>query len=67
MRQVLVLATLATVALLVVAPPAGAAATKGPTLKSLQAQITSLQTQVKKLKKAVVADEKIQALSARPP
>ena len=63
MRQVLVLATLATVALLVVAPPAGAAATKGPTLKSLQAQITSLQTQVKKLKKAVVADEKIQALT----
>ena len=63
MRQVLVLATVATVAVLVVAPPAGAGATKGPTLKSLQAQIGSLQTQVKKLKKSVAADENIQALT----
>ena len=63
MRQVLGLATLATVALLVVAPPAGAGATKGPTLKSLQAQITSLQKQVTKLKKTAAADENVQALT----
>jgi hypothetical protein len=63
MRQVVVLATVATVALLVVAPPAGAGATKGPTLKSLQAQITALQKQVTKLKKTVARDEGIQALT----
>ena len=63
MRQVLVLATLATVALLVVAPPASAGATKGPTLKSLAAQIKSLQKQVTKLKKQVNSDENIQALT----
>ena len=63
MRQVLVLATLVTVALLVVAPPAGAGASKGPTLQSLQAQFTSLQKQVKKLKKTVAQDENIVGLT----
>lgn len=62
MRQVLVLATLATVVLLA-ASPAGAGSTKGPTLKSLAAQVKSLQTQVTKLKKQVKADENIQALT----
>ena len=40
---------------LLVASPAGAGSTKGPTLKSLQAQIKSLQKQVKTLKKRGVA------------
>jgi hypothetical protein len=62
MRQVLVLATVVAVVLLV-ASPAGAGAAKGPTLKSLQAQITGLQKQVKTLKKRVVADESIQGLT----
>ena len=62
MRQVLGLATVATVVLLV-ASPAGAGAAKGPTLKSLAAQVKSLQTQVTKLKKQVKADENIQALT----
>ncbi len=56
MRQVLVIATVAAVALLLAASPAGAAQTKGPTLKSLAAQIKSLQKQVK-------ADENVQALT----
>ena len=62
MRQVLALSTVATVVLLV-ASPAGAGAAKGPTLKSLAAQVKSLQTQVTKLKKQVKADENIQALT----
>ena len=62
MRQVLALATVATVVLLV-ASPAGAGAAKGPTLKSLAAQVKSLQTQVTKLKKQVKADENVQALT----
>jgi hypothetical protein len=41
---------------LCVAAPAGAAGTKGPTLRSLQAQIKSLQKQVTKLKKQVAVD-----------
>jgi hypothetical protein len=36
---------------LAIVPAANASATKGPTLRSLQAQITSLQKQVKTLKK----------------
>jgi hypothetical protein len=62
MRQVLMLATVAAVVLLV-ASPAGAGSAKAPTLKSLQAQITALQKQVKTLKKRVVSDESIQALT----
>jgi hypothetical protein len=62
MRQVLALATVATVVLLV-ASPAGAGASKGPTLKSLAAQVRALQTQVTKLKKQVKADENIEALT----
>jgi hypothetical protein len=50
MKQVLAIAAVAAVVLLV-ASPAGAGPTKGPTLKSLQAQIKSLQKQVKTLKK----------------
>jgi hypothetical protein len=53
MRQVLAVAAVVAAAVLVVAPPAGAGATKGPTLRSLQRQITSLQKQVKTLKKRV--------------
>ena len=62
MRQVLALATVATVVLLV-ASPAGAGAAKGPTLKSLAAQVKSLQTQVTKLKKQVTTDENIIGLT----
>ena len=62
MRQVLVLAAVVAVVLLV-ALPAGAASTKGPTLKSLQAQIKSMQKQVTTLKKRVVAGESLQGLT----
>jgi hypothetical protein len=41
---------------LVAAAPVGAAGTKGPTLRSLQAQIKSLQKQVKTLKKQASVD-----------
>jgi hypothetical protein len=57
MRQVLTVAALAAVGLLFAAPPAGAGAAKGPTLRSLQAQIKGLQKQVTKLKKRVATDE----------
>ena len=57
MRQVLAIAAVVTLALLVAAAPAGASASKGPTLRSLQAQITSLQKQVKTLKKRATRDE----------
>ena len=59
MRQVLAFATVASVALLLAASPAGAAANKGPTLKSLAAQIKGLQTQVTKLKKRAATDEAV--------
>jgi hypothetical protein len=59
MRQVLALAAVAAVALLVAASPAGADAAKGPTLRSLQAQITSLKKQVTALKKRTTRDENI--------
>jgi hypothetical protein len=59
MKQVLALATVAAVAMLLAASPAGAAQTKGPTLKSLAAQIKGLQKQVTTLKKRVVSDEDI--------
>ncbi len=59
MRQVLALAAVAAVAALLAASPAGATATKGPTLKSLAAQIKSLQKQVTTLKKRVATDEDI--------
>ena len=59
MRQVLALATLAAVALLLTASPAAARSTKGPTLKSLAAQIKGLQKQVTTLKKRVTTDETI--------
>lgn len=59
MRQVLALATVAAVALLLTASPAGARSTKGPTLKSLAAQIKALQKQVTTLKKRAAVDEGI--------
>ena len=57
MRLVLALATVAAVAMLLAASPAGAAQAKGPTLKSLAAQIKGLQKQVTTLKKRVASDE----------
>lgn len=62
MRQVLTIATVAAIVLLV-ASPAGAGSAKAPTLKSLQAQITSLQKQVKTLKKRAALDENIIGLT----
>ena len=59
MRQVLALAAAACVALLLAAAPAGAGQTKGPTLKSLAAQVKALQKQVTTLKKRVNTDENI--------
>ena len=59
MRQVLAIATVAAVALLLAASPAGASQSKGPTLKSLAAQIKGLQKQVTTLKKRATADEDI--------
>jgi hypothetical protein len=59
MRQVLALATVAAVAALLATSPAGASSTKGPTLKSLAAQIKGLQKQVTTLKKRVSTDEDI--------
>jgi hypothetical protein len=57
MKQVLAVAAVVAVVLVVAAAPAGAGATKGPTLRSLQAQITALKKQVTTLKKRVVRDE----------
>jgi hypothetical protein len=57
MRKVLAVAALVAVGLLLAAPPAGAGAAKGPTLRSLQAQIKGLQKQVTTLKKRVTRDE----------
>lgn len=59
MRQVLALAAAACVALMLAAAPAGAGQAKGPTLRSLAAQVKSLQAQVTKLKKRVATDENI--------
>src|SRR5919206_29777 len=54
MKTLAITAALALV--LIVAAPVGATAAKGPTLKSLQAQIVALQKQVKTLKKQVNTD-----------
>jgi hypothetical protein len=62
MRQVLAIAAAAAVGLLI-ASPAGAGQAKGPTLKSLQGQITSLQKQVKTLKKQQGRDESVIGLT----
>jgi hypothetical protein len=59
MRQVLAVAAVVAVALLVASPPAGAGAAKGPTLRSLQTQLTALKKQVTTLKKRVVRDENV--------
>ena len=59
MKQVLALAAVASVALLLAASPAGATPNKGPTLKSLAAQIKALQKQVTTLKKRAATDEDI--------
>jgi hypothetical protein len=48
MRKALAIAAVASLAIV---PAAGASASKGPTLRSLQAQVKSLQKQVTKLKK----------------
>ncbi|HET7760315.1 MAG TPA: hypothetical protein VFK62_10365 [Gaiellaceae bacterium] len=57
MRHVLAFAAAAAVAVLLAAPPAGATSTKGPTLKSLAAQVKALQKQVTTLKKRAGQDE----------
>ena len=62
MRQVLALAALAAVFLIVAAAPAGAGSAKGPTLRSLQAQIKVPPEQIETLKKRVTADDKDLAL-----
>jgi hypothetical protein len=62
MRQVLAIAAAAAIGLLV-ASPAGAGSTKGPTLRSLQAQITGLQKQVTTLKKRAARDESVIGLT----
>jgi hypothetical protein len=59
MRHVLAFAAAAAVAVLLAAPPAGATSTKGPTLKSLAAQVKALQKQVTTLKKRAATDESI--------
>jgi hypothetical protein len=60
MRKALAIAAVASLA---VAPAAGAGATKGPTLRKLQAQITSLQKQVKALKKKVTLAQDVAIVS----
>ena len=50
---------LAAVVALMLAPAAPATAAKGPTLRSLQAQITTLKKQVKTLQKKVKANENL--------
>jgi hypothetical protein len=62
MRQVLTIAATAAVVLLV-ASPAGASSTKGPTLKSLEAQVKALQKQVTTLKKRAATDESVIGLT----
>jgi hypothetical protein len=62
MRQVLTIAAIAAV-VLVAAAPAGASSTKGPTLKSLAAQVKALQKQVTTLKKRAATDESVIGLT----
>jgi hypothetical protein len=62
MRQVLTIAATAAVVLLV-ASPAEASSTKGPTLKSLAAQVKALQKQVTTLKKRAATDESVIGLT----
>jgi hypothetical protein len=62
MRQVLTIAATAAVMLLV-ASPAEASSTKGPTLKSLAAQVKALQKQVTTLKKRAATDESVIGLT----
>jgi hypothetical protein len=59
MKQALAFAVVATVVSLVLVAPAGAGSAKAPTLRSLQAQITSLQKQVKALKKRTTQAEDV--------
>lgn len=58
MRQALAIVAVAALGL-VASAPAGAATTKGPTLRSLQAQITTLKKQVKTLQKKVKDNESL--------
>ena len=60
MRKALAVAA---VTALAIVPAANAGATKGPTLRSLQAQIKSLQKQVKALKKQARLAENLAAVS----
>ena len=53
----------AAVASLAIVPAAGASASKGPTLRSLQAQIKTLQKQVKALKKQTTLAEDVAVVS----
>jgi hypothetical protein len=62
MRQVLTIAATAAIVLLV-ASPAEASSTKGPTLKSLAAQVKALQKQVTTLKKRAATDESVIGLT----
>lgn len=60
MSKVLAIAAV-TAVVCVAAAPANSTATKGPTLRSLQAQITGLQKQVKTLKKQVATAQTLAA------
>jgi hypothetical protein len=60
MRKALAVAAVASLAIV---PAAGAGATKGPTLRSLQKQVTALQKQVKALKKKAQLAEDIAIVS----
>lgn len=63
MRQVLAIAATAAVVLLVASPAGAGGAAKGPTLKSLAAQVKSLQKQVTTLKKRAANDESVIGLT----
>jgi hypothetical protein len=63
MRKALAIAAVAAFASLAAVPAAGARSTKGPTLRSLQAQITSLKKQVTALKKRVTLAQDIAIVS----
>jgi hypothetical protein len=63
MRKALAIAAVAAVASLAAVPAAGARSTKGPTLRSLQAQITTLKKQVNALKKKVTLAQDIAIVS----
>jgi hypothetical protein len=62
MKQALAIAATGAVFLLV-ASPVGATANKGPTLKSLAAQVKALQKQVTTLKKRAATDESVIGLT----